>query len=733
MHDRQFELASALEDFPGGISVLDPDLRIVYANREARAALELPETPGRGVALQDVLDALRVAHYDGHKDPATAVREHLDNATRRGRHKLRWRPERGSTVEVCTAPIAGGGFVTTFTDISSRARSEALLKGQADVLQLIAQGVPLAEVLDSLMHMIEGQVDGIRSSILLLEDGRRLRHGAAPSLPAEYCALIDGIEIGANVGSCGTAAFTARPVIVTDIATDPLWAAYKDIAAGFGLRSCWSTPIMSAKGEVLGTFAMYSETIRAPRRHEESVVEVATRIAGIAIERKRIEDRISFMATHDALTGLPNRSLLDEALQRAIDAARSAGRWMTVVFVDLDNFKLVNDSLGHAAGDELLKHAAQRMRSAVGDEGTVLRFGGDEFVIVLADQPPDDDALRAQVERIRREISAPIVVSGRSCTVTSSIGVATYPRDGEDAERLLTNADGAMYRSKQEGRDGLCFCTPDMRAPGHDEFALRADLRLALANGEFVLHYQPQIDVASGRIIGVEALLRWQHPSRGLLSPAAFIPAAEDTGLIVPIGDWVLKEACRQAMQWQQAGYAPLRMCVNVSARQFRSDSLVHSVAEALNGSGLASRHLELELTESLLMHDIEGAIESIKALQQLGVAVSIDDFGTGFSSLAALKTFPVSRLKIDKSFIAGLAQRTGKAVTSAVVSLGRALELSVVAEGVETPAQAEFLASIGCDIAQGFLYSQPMPPEAVAASLERTGEDTGRTLRGAA
>jgi diguanylate cyclase (GGDEF)-like protein len=728
MHAPTIELDAALENFPAGISLLDADRRLVFANQQARQALGLSEDAAAGMSIETI------AKRDLLPGLAGALADAVCDLGESGRHVLRWRHDDGPTLEVITVPAAGGGFVTTYTDISSRVRSEALLAGQAHVLQLIAQGKPLAHVLEHLMLLIDGQVDGIKSSVLLLDaEGKHVKHGAAPHLDPEYCKLIDGVAIGPEVGSCGTAAYTGKQVIVTDIATHAYWAPFKDLAAAFGLRSCWSTPIFSAAGKVLGTFAMYSGTVRAPSQHEQDIVEVATRIAGIAIERKQIEERIGFMACHDALTGLPNRSTLSETVADAVRRAQARGRWASVVFVDLDNFKMVNDSLGHAAGDELLRIMADRMRASIGTDDTVVRLGGDEFVIVFADQAPAADALLDQVERVKRAISEPVALDARSFAITSSMGIATYPHDGADAETLVANADAAMYRSKQGGRDDVRFHAPEQSPGSEDPLALRIALQSAVARNEFVLHYQPQIDFATGQVVAVEALIRWQHPQQGLLAPGAFIGTAEETGLIVPIGEWVLKQACRQARAWLDVGYAPLRMCVNVSARQFRGDGLVRSVVEALTESGLASRYLELELTESLLVHDTESAIATIEALQELGVAVSIDDFGTGYSSLGALKTFPVSRLKIDKSFIQGLAQHSGKAVASAVVSLGHALDLMVVAEGVETEAQADFLASIGCDIAQGYFYSHPQSAAAIECLLSKQMDGTGAPLRGAA
>jgi diguanylate cyclase (GGDEF)-like protein len=399
--------------------------------------------------------------------------------------------------------------------------------------------------------------------------------------------------------------------------------------------------------------------------------------------------------------------------------AQRYDRWVTVLFVDLDNFKFINDSLGHNAGDELLKTVANRMVSCIRATDTVVRIGGDEFVIVLFDQPKDVDVISETVRKIQSAIAEPICMEGNDLRVTSSIGIANYPNDGVDADTLLANADAALYRAKDVGRDNFQFYTSELNAKVHEKFLLQEDLRNAVARSELVLHYQPQVDLRTGRVFALEALVRWRHPKLGIVPPVKFIPMAEATGLIVPIGDWVVREACRQNKAWQDAGLPPIVVGVNVSARQFREKNLVARVASVLKESGLEAKYLELEVTESLIMQDVELAVATMKELQGLGVHLSIDDFGTGYSSLCALKSFPVSRLKIDKSFIDGLlANENDKAVADAVISLGQKLDLRVIAEGVETEAQAAFLRTINCDEMQGYLFSKPLPAEGIEEML---------------
>ena len=606
------------------------------------------------------------------------------------------------------------GLVGISRDITQRKLNEELRDGQAAVLEMIALAAPLADILDRLMRLMESQLRGLRASILLLDqDGRRLRHGAAPSLPADYVRAIDGIEVGPSVGSCGTAVYRREQVIVEDIQANPLWADFRELAAGIGARACWSTPLLAHDAEPLGAFGLYAGTVRAPTDAEMRLIAVATRIAGIAIERKRAEDRIHFMAKHDALTGLPNRSALRGCVEEAQSRARAFDRRMSVGFIDLDNFKEINDSLGHGAGDAVLMAVAERLRGRLGLLDTAARLGGDEFVVVLADLPKSDAPIAAAFHEIKAAIGEPVDYAGHEVRVSCSIGVVNFPEHGEMVDDLLVRADAAMYRAKEAGRDTLKIYTPDMNRRVQEKYSLREALRGALQRDELVLFYQPQVDLGSRRIVGAEALIRWRHRELGLVSPDRFIPLAEETGLIGPIGEWVVRQACRQNQAWQDAGMPPIRVSVNVSPRQFRNGALTSQVAEALRSSGLAPKYLELELTESVLMHDIEFGLRTMRELRALGVLLAIDDFGTGYSNLSALKTFPVARLKIDRSFVEGLpSDADNAAVAGAVIALGRKMNLEVVAEGVESAEQAAALYANGCHEAQGYLFGKPVPPE---------------------
>jgi len=620
-------------------------------------------------------------------------------------------PMRNDTGEV-------SGLVGIARDITSRKLADALRDGQTEILEMIATGARLASVLDRVVRLIETQYSGLVGAVFLLDpDRNRFLSGAAPNLAPSLAAALEGLPIGPEAGPCGVAAQQMRPVFVADLTDDPTWAQCREIVERHGLRSCWATPIQANKGAVLGVLAIFSKSPRSPTSDEMRLVSLATRISGIAIERKQAEDRITFMANHDVLTGLPNRALLEDRISQAIRYAERYDRWASILLVDLDDFKLVNDSLGHHAGDALLKIAAKRILRCVRETDTVVRLGGDEFALLLFDQPKSPETLAATAQKIGAAIAEPVHLDGTTVRITSSIGIASYPNDGEQQKVLLSNADAAMYRAKEAGGGGFKFYTPEMNMRIQEKLLLQEELRSAILSREFVLHYQPQVDLRTGKVLATEALIRWNHPTKGLLSPDKFIPLAEDTGLIVAVGDWVLNEACRQNKAWQEAGLKPMTVCVNVSARQFREKNLVESVENALRASGLKAQYLELELTESLVMQDVQQALATMKLLQKLGVQLSIDDFGTGYSSLSALKTFPVVRLKIDKSFIRELPHdEHDKAVTTAVISLGQKLNMRVIAEGVETEAQVTFLKENNCDEVQGYRFCRPSP----AAKIEQ-------------
>jgi len=453
----------------------------------------------------------------------------------------------------------------------------------------------------------------------------------------------------------------------------------------------------------------------------------SARLRGVTVDvtaRKEMESRLVHLASHDALTGLPNRNLLADRLGQALISAARHGRAAGALFLDLDRFKVINDSLGHNAGDRLLKAVAERLQDGVREGDTVARLGGDEFVMILDDMAqPQDAALVAQkiLESFVQPFHVEIPEAGgaQEFFFTTSIGISLYPSDGEDVDTLLKNADTAMYRAKERGGNSYQFFTPEMDLRARKRLSLESALRNALERREFVLHYQPQIDLATQNVIGAEALLRWNHPEQGLIAPADFIPLLEETGLIVPVGEWVLREACAQATAWRQAGLPPLRMAVNLSARQLRHERFADTVATALADTGMDPDGLELEITESAVMQQVEACLETLRQIHALGVQISMDDFGTGYSSLSHLKLLPIDTVKIDRSFVRDIpADENDAAIVQAIIVLAHTLRLNVIAEGVETQEQLEFLRAHGCDAMQGYLFSRPLPAEAFAGLL---------------
>lgn len=463
------------------------------------------------------------------------------------------------------------------------------------------------------------------------------------------------------------------------------------------------------------------------------IVQRADRIIQTQSEEERLANReqLRHQAFHDALTGLPNRSRFTEYLEETIARAkRRLDNMFAILFVDLDQFKYINDSLGHTVGDQVLQAIGERLKGVLRETDMVARLGGDEFILVIDNIQRIDHAARI-ADKVHQAISGePCRIEGRDLSVTPSIGISIYPADGTSAMELIKNADAAMYHAKEMGRNNYQFFTEDMNARAFAVVSMEHSLRQALERGELLLHYQPQVELATGRVIGAEALLRWQHPQMGLVMPAQFIPIAEERGLIIPIGDWVLREACRRNRRWQRAGLPKMRVTVNVSALQFRQLDFAAKIAALLGDVGLAPESLELEITESVIMHSAEATMGALRKLKQMGLQLSIDDFGTGYSSLSYLKQFPIDRLKLDQSFVRGLpADADDIAISTAVLGMAKTLKLKVMAEGVETREQLQFLRAHGCDEAQGYYFSEPVPAEDFERFVIRPESLRGKVL----
>ncbi|MGO4869775.1 MAG: EAL domain-containing protein [Roseiarcus sp.] len=531
-------------------------------------------------------------------------------------------------------------------------------------------------------------------------------------------AIADAYPEGRGVS--GTAFRTLQPCIINDYLGDERGAAFHERALREGNKSGAALPLL-CRGRAAGVLVfMSSERDAFTPELVELLVRMANNVSFAlenfdrADEKAQADERIKYLATHDGLTDLPNRAMFNQLLRSSIELARRDDRSFAVLFIDIDRFKVINDSLGHDAGDALLVETANRLRRCLRAGDVVARLGGDEFVVIL-EHAKDLQEVDAAARRLLDVVCEPVQLCGLECRSTASIGVAMFPDDGEDETALTKNADMAMYRAKEEGKNGFRYFVKQSKTQSVERLAFEARLRQALDRDEFSLHYQPKVDVATDQVTGVEALLRWTAPDLGPLSPAQFIPLAEETGLIVPIGRWVLKTACAQTMAWRRQGLPPLSMAVNLSPRQFSDENLLRDIDDALGASGMPPERLQIEITESMVMHNVGRAIELLDVIRSRGVRLAIDDFGTGYSSMSLMKKFPVDTIKIDRSFVQDLPHDAeDRAIAEAIIGMGKALGLTVVAEGVETVEQAAFLRDHGCDEMQGYLFSKPVPAESL-------------------
>ncbi|MFO1424916.1 MAG: EAL domain-containing protein [Candidatus Competibacteraceae bacterium] len=558
---------------------------------------------------------------------------------------------------------------------------------------------------------------------------QRAAHAGAVSISSRSLANIhasSGPSLPEGWGPIGIAFHQGTPAVCNNFLDDPSLQAWRPIAEKLAVQAGAAFPLRR-NNQVVGCLSAHAAE---QDFFNADLTDLLTQLAGevsFALDlferenqRKNAEDRIHHLATHDVLTSLPNRTLLLDRLAQALRAAQRKQNCVGVLFLDLDHFKTINDSQGHGVGDQLLQAISQRLRGVVRQEDTLARQGGDEFILVLTDLP-EPAAAGWVAEHLLRALRAPFMLNHQALHVAASIGISIYPLDATDPPTLIRFADSAMYQAKADGRAGYAFFTAELNTRVSELFTLSNELREALEQGEFVLHYQPQIELATGRPVGVEALIRWQHPRRGLIPPGRFISVAEETGLIGPIGEWTLRTACAQGRLWRDAGLPPLSVSVNLSARQWLQPHLENQVIDALESAGLEPRWLELEITENLLMRDTDKMIETMRRLRAGGVRFAVDDFGVGYSSLRYLKRFPVSRIKIDQSFVRDIpGDPDDAAIATAIIQMGKSLRLTVVAEGVEAPEQLRFLGEQGCDVAQGYHFSKPLPAEECAEYLAR-------------
>lgn len=619
------------------------------------------------------------------------------------------------------------GMTGACQDITVRKRAELLERDRSHVLELVAQNEPLQVILEFIAKLLEHQRPKLKACVHLVREGRLFASSCGAS-SAFNISQIEGLLAESGNGSFAESAANAEPVLVTDTLEHPSWRKLRDWARREGIRSSWSYPVRSATGSVLGTVSLFSTEPRQASPSDLQLLESTSRLAAVAIEHRELTEQLSHQAQHDALTGLPNRLLFQDRLGQAIALAKRHRQQVAVLYMDMDRFKQINDTLGHSSGDALLRLAAIRLDECLRRSDTLARLGGDEFTVVLTEL--DDPRHATQVaSKLVEAMRIPFEVDGRELFVSVSLGISTYPQDGLDGETLMANADVAMYRAKDAGRDNFQWFAAEMNTQARERMELDSQLRRAMDLGQLSLHYQPQCS-ACGEIQALEALMRWQHPTLGMVPPSRFIPLAEDSGLIVQMGEWALRQACSQAAAWRASGSPSLRISVNVSAVQFRRSDWVDTVRRALKDSGLDPSALELEITESLLLQNVKETSTNLFDLRALGVGVAIDDFGTGYSSLSYLHKLPVTTLKIDQSFVREIGLKPAEGheeapIIRTIIALAHNLGMAVVAEGVETEAQRRLLLELGCEGLQGYLLHRPLDVAGIEAVLLDTRKDS--------
>ncbi|MEF7614515.1 EAL domain-containing protein [Aquincola sp. MAHUQ-54] len=715
--DPQRLLSMAVNESDIAVIVADERRRIIFANAGCTRMFgyEMHELLGRRPG-----DVLAGPHTDPStlaaiQDPALDDRSHsAEMLTYTRDHRPRW-------VSVAVNPVHDVqgrlcNFVTVLTDITHTKLHEVL---QYRVLDAMVREVPMHDLLMLLCREVERIAPEALTSIMTVDEDNRLRPLAAPRMPEAFTQWIDGQPIGPDHGSCGTAAWLNEPVMAADIATDERWNRYREIAGPLGIAACWANPIRSSDGQVMGTFAFYYRTPGEPSVLHRRLVDLSLHLCALILERERTKEHIHQLAFYDTLTSLPNRALLRAKTERALHDAQRTGSPLAVVFVDLDRFKQVNDTYGHTVGDGLLTELARRLQGIARTSDIVGRLSGDEFVVVLP-QCGADRAVTA-VERLVAAVAKPVAVAGVTLHPGASVGVALFPEDGTDIDTLIRHADMAMYQAKTQERGGFRFFSAELNRAAHERAMLETDLRAALgAGGGLQLHYQPQVASTDGLLQGVEALLRWNHPTLGAVPPLRLVALAEECGLIRQLGQWVLDRACREMAGWRRRGVRVPHVAVNLSASNFLDTALPEFIGQLLERHGLAPVDLTVEMTEGVMLNPDPLVLATVQAVHALGVQVSLDDFGTGYSSLSHLHRLPIRELKLDKSFVQDIEHdEMARALTVSVLRIGKSLGMTVVAEGVETEAQRHFVAGEGCPVMQGYLISRPVPADELEAWIE--------------
>ena len=707
--ERLRQLSIVVDKSDNAIFVSSPEREVVYVNSGFTRMLGYRLEELRGIKPADLLSG---PHTDGTLDErigrAMAAGEGLQTEvllyTKAGRPL--WLSAAINPVHDEDGSLLG--LVSVLSDITQTKMHQVL---HNKVLDALVHEWSVADVMTLICREVEHIAPELVVSIITVDNEGLMHALASPSLPEAWARKMDGMAIGPRAGVCGAAAWRGRTVLVKDIASDPLCANTRHLTTPLGLRACWTHPIKSSSGRVLGTLSFYYRENRGPDELHERLADTCLHLCSLTLEREQTNERVHQLAFYDTLTGLPNRIMFSAKAEQALANVAQANGTAAVLFIDLDRFKRINDAQGHSAGDGLLRDIAARLSEELGGVSIVGRQAGDEFVAVL----PMCSAEQAGsvAERLLGAVAAPTSAGLMTLHPSASIGVAMFPDDGRDIDLLVRHADMAMYRAKSDGGGGFRFFSVDMNRLAQERVSLETALREALRLDQLQLQYQPQVGGSDGhQLYGVEALLRWHHPDLGVIPPARFVPVAEECGLIADLSLWVLRQACVQMADWRRRGVDVPRVSVNISAINFRDPQLSLQISELLDEHGLEPHHLTLEITESVMLDPDPDVLENIEAIYVLGVRLSLDDFGTGYSSLSHLHRLPISELKLDQSFVRDIdTSAIARTLTTSVLRIGESLGMKVVAEGVETESQHRFLTEQRFPVLQGYLFSPPLPP----------------------
>ena len=743
LRDSEARYRSVIAAIAEGVLLRDQDRRIVTCNASAERILGRSLEQMRGNTYFD--SSWQAIREDGSAFPeeerpvnaamrSGKLHSNVVIGFRKPDHSVLWLSMSAQPLfDDPNAPPSG--CVTTIADITQRELLEQRQAMEHKVTRLLAESESLEDVMPKLLQII-CEALGCACGTRRVWNEREQKIACAETWNEPSAEIGHFLDLSreprslpqSSGGLLRRVLASGEPAWIADVTEEPSFRRGSE-ALKAGLRGAFAFPIRFGN-EILGVMEFFSRDSRQP----DELLMQSTRSIGSQIgqfmARRQAEERVRHLAHFDELTGLPNRSMFNQRLSHALARARRAEEPLAILFIDLDRFKNINDTLGHEAGDRVLKEIAQRLRGCLREVDTVSRLGGDEFV-VLIEGPPRAADVAEVAQKILAAVARPVLLESQEFHLSASIGISTFPGDSDDLQSLMKNADIAMYRAKERGKNQFQFYSAQINVHTLERVALESDLRYALERNEFLLHYQPKVDIAGNRIVGMEALVRWQQPGKALIAPAQFIPLAEETGLIVPIGEWVLKTACLQNKAWQDQGLPRLRMAVNLSPRQFAHESLLQDVARVLKETGLDPAWLELEITESMVMRQPEQAVALLGSLRAMGIHLSIDDFGTGYSSLSYLKRFPLDSVKIDRSFILDIpGSDDDVAITQAIIAMAHSLRLKVIAEGVETEEQLRFLRENGCDEMQGYYFCRPLPEAEILLLLKNSGASAGKAAR---